>query len=66
MRFALKPLQRLTVFGEHFGEELQRHEAMEFGVFGLIDHTHPPATELLENPIVRNGLADHGGTYLAQ
>jgi len=39
---------------------------MKFGVFGLIDHTHPPATELLENPIVRNGLADHGGTYLAQ
>src|ERR1019366_2636072 len=28
-------------------------------VFGFVDHTHPAATELRENAIVRDGLADH-------
>ena len=32
---------------------------MQLEVFGFVDHTHPAATELRENAIVRDGLADH-------
>jgi len=29
------------------------------GVLSLINHTHPAATEFLDNAVVRNGLFDH-------
>ena len=32
---------------------------MELGVFGLVDHAHAAATELLQNAVVGNGPADH-------
>ena len=32
---------------------------MESGVFSLIHHTHTAATELLNDAVVRDGLADH-------
>ena len=32
---------------------------MELGVFGLVDDTHPPAAELVNNLVVRNRLTDH-------
>ena len=32
----------------------------EAEIFSLIDHTHAAATELLEDAVVRDGLADHG------
>ncbi len=32
---------------------------IQFEVFDFIHHTHPAATELRENPTVRDGLADH-------
>ena len=59
LSFALKPLQRLTVFDEPLGQELQRDEAMELGVLGLIDHAHPAATELFQNAVVGNSFANH-------
>jgi hypothetical protein len=40
-----------------FGEELQGDEAAELEVLGLINHTHTAATELLEDVVMRNGLA---------
>ena len=40
-------------------QELERHKAMKFGVLGLKDHTHPAATELLNDSVMRDGLADH-------
>ena len=46
--------------GKRFGQELQGDEPGEFGVLGLVDHAHAPSTKLLENPVVRNGLAQHG------
>ena len=30
-----------------------------FSVLGLIDHTHAAAAELLDDAVVRDGLADH-------
>src|ERR1700692_392075 len=32
---------------------------VQLEVFRFVHHTHPAATELRENAIVRNGLADH-------
>jgi len=34
-------------------------EAAQFGVLGLVDHTHAATAELLEDTIVRHRLADH-------
>ena len=33
--------------------------AVQLEVFGFVHHTHPAATELREDAIVRDGLADH-------
>jgi hypothetical protein len=35
---------------------------MQFGVFRLVDHTHAAASELLDDAVMRNGLAEHGAT----
>jgi len=43
------------------GEKLECDGAVEIRVFGLIDDTHPTLTELLSDPVVRDGLADHSG-----
>ncbi len=42
------------------GQELERHQALEAGVFGLVNHTHAAATEQFENAVVGDDLADHG------
>ena len=60
-RFALKTLQSLAVLGKMFGEELQGDEPAELGVLGLVHHTHPAATQLLEDAVMRNGSAYHDG-----
>src|SRR5262249_41356029 len=52
-RFTSKAFQRLGVHGKTFGQELQCHEAAEFTVLGFVDHTHPAATQLLQDGIVR-------------
>jgi hypothetical protein len=44
---------------ELFRQELEGNKPTELGVLGLIDDTHAPATEFLNNAIVRNGLANH-------
>jgi len=40
--------------------EIQGHKAMQLYVLGLVNHTHPPSTEFLDDAIVRNSLVDHG------
>jgi hypothetical protein len=34
------------------------------GVFGLIDDSHPSTTQLFEDAVVRDGLADHWAEML--
>jgi hypothetical protein len=58
--FPLESFQVLSVLGEFFRQELQRDGALEFGVLGLIDHTHTPATQLFYDAVVGDRLADHG------
>src|SRR5713101_4029166 len=53
-----KAFERLWVFGYILRQELQSDKATEFGVLGLVHHTHPAAPELLDDAVVRNGLAD--------
>ena len=42
------------------GKKLQRDEALQPRVLGLIDHAHSAAAELLEDAVVRDRLADQG------
>src|ERR1700730_12978123 len=57
--FAAKAFERLWVFSYILGEELQSDKATKFGVLGLVYDTHPAAAQLLDDAVVRNGLADH-------
>jgi hypothetical protein len=56
-RFALKTFQRLAVLGEMFRQKLQGDQAAELGILGFVHHTHPAATQLLEDAVVSNGSA---------
>ena len=58
LRFALETSQSLRVFGHFVGQKFQGDEAVQAGVFGFIDHSHAAAAELLDDPIMRDGLAE--------
>jgi hypothetical protein len=40
-------------------QELDRHAAPELEILGLVDHAHAAAAELREDPVARDGGADH-------
>ena len=56
---AAKALERLAVLGHIFGEKLQGDEAIEASVFGFVNDTHAATTQLFDDAVVRDGLADH-------
>jgi hypothetical protein len=41
------------------GQELQGNEATELNLLWLIDDTHPTATQLVNDAVMGDGLADH-------
>src|SRR6266571_3612585 len=47
--------------GPVFMEKPQSHKTVEPSVLGLVDHTHPAVPELLDDAVVRDGLADELG-----
>jgi hypothetical protein len=53
--------QSLCVWREPVRKELQGNEAVELGVLSFVDDTHPAATELFNNAVVRDVLPDHAG-----
>jgi hypothetical protein len=53
-----EPFLSVDVPGQFGREKLQRNGAFKAGVFGFIDHPHPPAANVLEDLIVRNRLTD--------
>ncbi len=59
LRLALKASQRLGIAGHLVGQELERHEAVEARVFGLVDDAHAAATQLLDYPVMGDRLTDH-------
>jgi hypothetical protein len=40
------------------GQEFQRYKVMQARVFCLIDHAHATAAQLLDDVVMRDGLAD--------
>jgi hypothetical protein len=59
LRFALETAERLRGLIDIVGEELERHQPTELYILCLEDHTHPSATEFLDDAVVRDGLTDH-------
>ena len=58
-RFALKTIDSVWVAGEFRRQEFERNKAAELGVLGLVDYAHAAPAELFDDPVVRDGLADH-------
>jgi len=56
---SLESAESLCVVGEFVGQELQGDVATELEVFGLIHHTHAPATNPAEDAVMGNRLP-HG------
>src|SRR5437763_11693345 len=61
---AAEAFQCLRVLRNIVGQEFQRDKAAEFGILGLVDHTHAAATQLLDDAVMRDGLADHADAML--
>jgi hypothetical protein len=40
-------------------QKLKRDESMEASILCLVNHSHPAATELLDDVVMRDGLSDH-------
>ncbi len=57
--FPLETVESLRVFGYLIRQELESYKAAEFEILGLVNHTHAATTELFDNSVVRDGLADH-------
>lgn len=50
--FVLKPYKLSRIEHGRKGEDFQRHAAPEGNLFRLVDHAHPTAADLTENPEV--------------
>ena len=62
--FALEAGESLRIAGEGIGKDLDRHFAVEVGVRGFPDHTHPAFADLLDQAVVEqllSGLDRHLG-----
>jgi hypothetical protein len=58
--FSLEAGQGLGVFDKRIRQKLQRNEAVKGYILCLLNHTHPAATQFLDDAVMRNGLANHG------
>ena len=61
LRLAAGSAQAPEGLGDIIGQEFQGDKATESGVLGLVDHAHTAAAELLDDAVVRDGLADQTG-----
>jgi len=57
--FALKTGECLRVFGYVVGQELKGDEATEFNILSFVDHSHAATAQLVNDAVMRDGLADH-------
>ena len=62
-RFAVESLQRVRLGDERLGQELQGNHPREPRVLGLEHDAHAAAAQSLENPVMGDGLADHGSNH---
>ena len=56
---ALEPFDRTRIPRQLFGEEFQCDGTPQPRVFRPVDDAHAALTQLFQNAIVRDGLADH-------
>ena len=61
--FALESFQDLGLACEILAQELERDMSSEAQVLRLVDDTHAPTAELLQDPVVRYLLTDHHGLF---
>jgi len=61
LRLALKAGQRLRVSGDFIGQELEGNKSVQPRVLGLVHHAHSATAELLDDAVMRYGLADQTG-----
>jgi hypothetical protein len=59
--FTLEAFERLRVGGDVRGKEFESDEAAKLDVFGLVNNAHAAAAQLVDDAVVGDGLADHGG-----
>ena len=57
--FPLEAFTSSRIVLHFYWQEFQRNMAVQLEIFRFVDHTHAAATELLQDAIVRDGLADH-------
>jgi hypothetical protein len=64
--FRLRDAKTVT---DQVRRNMRRGDCLEASrrVFGLVNHAHPAAAELLDDAVMRNGLTDHGwGNAMAE
>src|SRR5215831_9972929 len=57
--FTVKALDGSHVVRDLMGQELERYLASETSVLGAIDNAHAAASNLFNNPVVRNSGSEH-------
>src|ERR1022692_3232087 len=58
--------QCVRVMSNFFGEEFERDEPVQLGIFSFVNDTHTSAPYFFENAVVRDGLADHWAEILGR
>ena len=61
LRLPLETSQCWGISGDLVRQELQGNKAMQGDVLRLVHHAHAATAQLLDDAVVRDGLADHGG-----
>src|SRR5215510_504725 len=64
--FTAKAFRCLLVLCKFFGKKLHSYEASQFGILGFVNDTHTTASELFDDAVVRDGLADHWAEMLGR
>ena len=57
---APESFQCLMVPRDFVWQELERHEAVQACILGLVDDTHPTTTEFLDDAVMGNRAAEDG------
>jgi hypothetical protein len=59
--FAAETLGGLRIAVKSFGKKFQTDESAKFEILGLVYHAHTAGTKLLDDSIMGNSSANHGG-----
>src|SRR5208337_3397478 len=63
-RLPLETCERLRVVSDFVRQKLQGHEPVQSDVLGLVNHAHSATTQLLDDAVMGDGLADKGTTAI--